>query len=236
MDQEKVSQLIKDIRKQHHLTQRQLAEKYNVTYQAVSKWENGKNMPDIILLKQICKDFDIDLLEVLDSKNTKKKDKRLVLILVLSIIIVVGCTFFLFWYFTKQSDFQFKTLSSDCSDFTISGSIAYNKNKSYIHISNINYCGGTDDTLYQMIECTLYESKNDTKITIAKSECDKKEPIQLETFLKNVEFSVDHNSLLCNYEENKHLFLEINATDEEGKTTHYQIPLNVNGLCEGELN
>lgn len=41
MNQEKFGKLIKDIRKKNNLTQKQLAAKYNVTYQAVSKWENG---------------------------------------------------------------------------------------------------------------------------------------------------------------------------------------------------
>lgn len=41
MNQEKFGQLIKEIRKTNHLTQKQLAEKYHVTFQAVSKWERG---------------------------------------------------------------------------------------------------------------------------------------------------------------------------------------------------
>ena len=53
MNQEKFGNFIKEIRKKNNLTQKQLAEKYNVTYQAVSKWENGKNMPDTSLIKQI---------------------------------------------------------------------------------------------------------------------------------------------------------------------------------------
>ncbi len=61
MDQEKVGKIIKEIRVQNHLTQKEFATKYGVTYQAVSKWENGKNMPDIALMKQICDDFHIEL-------------------------------------------------------------------------------------------------------------------------------------------------------------------------------
>ena len=38
MDTEKIGQLIKKIRKENHLTQKQFADKYGVTYQAVSKW------------------------------------------------------------------------------------------------------------------------------------------------------------------------------------------------------
>ena len=38
MDQEKIGNLIKKIRKENHLTQAELANKLGVTYQAVSKW------------------------------------------------------------------------------------------------------------------------------------------------------------------------------------------------------
>ena len=61
MDQEKIGKIIKEIRKNNNLTQADLANKYNVTYQAVSKWENGKNIPDISILKQMSKDFNIDI-------------------------------------------------------------------------------------------------------------------------------------------------------------------------------
>lgn len=45
MNQEKFGTIIKNIRKKYNLTQKQLADKYNVTYQAVSKWENGLSFP-----------------------------------------------------------------------------------------------------------------------------------------------------------------------------------------------
>ena len=71
MDQEKFGKLIKEIRKTNNLTQKQLADKYNVTYQAVSKWENGVNMPDISLIRQISKDFNISLDELFDGFKIK---------------------------------------------------------------------------------------------------------------------------------------------------------------------
>ena len=54
MNQDKISKLIKDLRKKNNLTQNEFAKEFNVTYQAVSKWENGKNLPDINVLKEIC--------------------------------------------------------------------------------------------------------------------------------------------------------------------------------------
>ena len=89
MDTERIGKLIKQIRKDNHLTQKDLALKYNITYQAVSKWENGKNIPDISLLKQICDDFNIDINSFLtgdyvlntnaSSKNNFNKKKFLIL-------------------------------------------------------------------------------------------------------------------------------------------------------------
>ena len=76
MNQEKIGKFIKDLRKKNNLTQQALADKYNVTYQAVSKWENGKNMPDISLLKQMSKDFNVSLEELFDGEIKKKSNKK----------------------------------------------------------------------------------------------------------------------------------------------------------------
>ena len=77
MNQEKIGKFIKDLRIKNNLTQAQLAEKYGVTYQAVSKWENGKNLPDMSLIKQMSKDFNIDINDLLDGEyNTKKRNNK----------------------------------------------------------------------------------------------------------------------------------------------------------------
>lgn len=91
MNQEKIGNLIKQIRKENQLTQQQFASKYGVTYQAVSKWENGKNIPDIALLRQMSKDFHIDIQDILDGEMTTKKKKKYKYVW---IVIVVFCFLF----------------------------------------------------------------------------------------------------------------------------------------------
>ena len=88
MDQEKIGNFIKEIRTKNNLTQKQFADKYNVTYQAVSKWENGKNMPDVALIKQISKDFNISLEEIYNGERNinKKKNNFIVYIILLFLI------------------------------------------------------------------------------------------------------------------------------------------------------
>lgn len=50
----KIGMFIKKLRKEKGLTQQQLADKLNVTFQAVSKWENGETLPDTGLLLDLC--------------------------------------------------------------------------------------------------------------------------------------------------------------------------------------
>ena len=73
MNQEKIGEFIKKLRQDNNLTQKDLANKYNVTYQAVSKWERGLNIPDISLLKQMSEDFNISIEELLSGKPTEPK-------------------------------------------------------------------------------------------------------------------------------------------------------------------
>ena len=54
MNQEKIGKFISNVRKDKKLTQRQLADKLGITDRAISKWENGKSMPDLSLLKPLC--------------------------------------------------------------------------------------------------------------------------------------------------------------------------------------
>lgn len=46
MDQAKIGRFISDQRKKKKLTQEQLAEKLHISNRTISRWENGKTMPD----------------------------------------------------------------------------------------------------------------------------------------------------------------------------------------------
>lgn len=233
MDQEKIAKFIKDIRKKHNLTQKQFADKYNVTYQAVSKWENALNMPDTSLMKQICKDYNISLDELLDGEYKKNNRKKVIVIAFLIILFVALLITFLIIFkpFQNENDFHFKTLSTECNNFNISGNISYNENKSAIYITNIKYCGGDDTEEYKQIECTLYESNNNIERKISSFQSDY-EKIKLEEFLQDVTISIDNYEKACKeYQENS-LYLSINATDYNEKITSYKIPLKLSSCSK----
>ena len=231
MDQDKISKFIKEIRTKEHLSQQKFAEKYGVTYQAVSKWENGKNMPDITILKQICSDYGTNLDSLLDTKVPKPKKKKLGLIILIVAIVILAAVLLLFYLHTHNDDFQFKTLSTTCDNFNLYGSIAYDSKKSSIYISHITYCGKEDHKKYQQVECTLYETNNNTKTSIGHYSYKKDKEITLEEFLKNVNFNINHYDKTCKaYTENS-LHLEIDATDLKNEVTTYKIPLKIKDNC-----
>ncbi len=233
MNQELIGKTIKEIRKKENLSQQKFAEKYGVTYQAVSKWENGKNIPDITIIKEICKDYNLDLNDFLDTKIKKKFNNKFKYIII-GIIILTIFTLILSFYITQRqsnNNFEFKTLSSNCTDFNLYGSIAYNDSKSSIYISHIIYCGKEDTTKYKEIECTLYESNDKTKTEISKVNYNQDNIITLEEYLKDITFNIDNYEKTCKtYKENS-LYLEINAIDTEDKITTYKIPLTLEENC-----
>ena len=78
MDQIKIGKFIAERRKNKNLTQMQLAEKLGITDRAVSKWENGKAMPDSAIMLELCDTLEIsvnDLLhgEVISMENYNKE-------------------------------------------------------------------------------------------------------------------------------------------------------------------
>ena len=230
MDQEKVAEFIKKIREENHLTQKELADKYNVTYQAVSKWENAKNVPDISILKSMSKDFNVSLDDILEGQYSKKKISKKLITIGIIIAAVVMVSIFLIIKISDNDDFEFKTLSTTCNNFTISGNISYNRQKSAIYISNINYCGGNDNNNYQEIECTLYEYDNGKEIEISSYKYDGAESITLENFLKDVVFVVDNYNSVCKNYSKDSFKLMIKAKMED-KTIHYDIPLSLSDKC-----
>ena len=75
MTEEKTAKLIRDARKQKGMTQKELASRLGVSVQAVSKWENAKGLPDILLLEPLSKELDLSVAELVtgDSEEAEAR-------------------------------------------------------------------------------------------------------------------------------------------------------------------
>ena len=76
MDQKRIGSFISELRKEKNMTQKDLAEKLGVTDRAISKWENGRGMPEVSLMKPLCEALGISINELLSGERIEQKDYR----------------------------------------------------------------------------------------------------------------------------------------------------------------
>lgn len=70
MEQQNIGKFICAKRKEKNLTQEQLAEKLGVSNKTISKWENGKCMPDYAVVELLCEVLEITIAELLAGKES----------------------------------------------------------------------------------------------------------------------------------------------------------------------
>ena len=69
MDQKKTGSFLRELRKEHGITQEQFAEKLGVSARTISRWETGSNMPDISLLSEIADYYDVGIPEIIAGER-----------------------------------------------------------------------------------------------------------------------------------------------------------------------
>ena len=124
MDQKKIGKFICSLRKEKQLTQEQLAEKLGVSINAVSKWERGLSFPDVSLYKDLCKELDINIEELINGEKSKsstakekailnvvktnktEKKKRNIIIIVFTFLITLLIIFGLIIYKYKSREVE----------------------------------------------------------------------------------------------------------------------------------
>ena len=74
MDQISIGRFIAAERKRKGCTQKQLAEKLNISDKTVSKWECGKGFPEVSLLLPLCKELDITVNELLSGARVSEEE------------------------------------------------------------------------------------------------------------------------------------------------------------------
>ena len=63
------------LRKANKLTQLELAEKLNYSDKAISKWERGESLPDIIILKQLADIYNVNIDYIISEHTEEDKEK-----------------------------------------------------------------------------------------------------------------------------------------------------------------
>ena len=73
MNQRKIGEFLKQLRKEKGLTQEQAAEHFYVSSRTVSRWETGKNTPDLDMLVDIAEFYAVDIYEIIDGERKSER-------------------------------------------------------------------------------------------------------------------------------------------------------------------
>ena len=67
MNQEKIGKFIATLRMEHSMTQKKLAQRLGVSDKTISKWETGRGLPEISIMKSLCETLDVSMNELLSG-------------------------------------------------------------------------------------------------------------------------------------------------------------------------
>ena len=73
MDQVKIGKFIAELRKEKNMTQQQLGDKIGVSFKTISKWENGRGMPELSLLKPLSEELGVTINEILSGERIQSE-------------------------------------------------------------------------------------------------------------------------------------------------------------------
>lgn len=74
MDQRKIGEHLKELRKAKGVTQEVLADQLGVSRRTVSRWETGSNMPDLDIIVLLADYYDVDVREIFKGEATEAKE------------------------------------------------------------------------------------------------------------------------------------------------------------------
>ncbi len=229
MDQEKIGQFIKKLRKDNHLSQQEFAKRLGVSFQAVSKWENGKNMPDISTLKEIKKQFHVPIDEILGGVEAKDShNKKYWFLVIFLTLIIMGLIIFILFYFKSTNQlnnkFKFNEVTSTNTDFKVSGNVVKTNDRTSLIINRVFYTKEDENIKYSELNCNLYEEKENKKNKI--TTCDNGYDLTLSEYLQNLKIRMDHYTENCPMFTETKMYIEINA-QSNNKTVIYKIPIEI---------
>lgn len=199
---DKISKIIKELRKEKNLTQNELGDKLGVSGKAVSKWERGESLPDITIIKKLSDILGISSDELLQGKinHTSKKMNIKYFILPL-LILLIGVSLSIILINRKDNNNIFNE----------------EKSCTLVKTFYINHIGQSNDENYKYI--TISEYQTEGIYTIKLSNIQAKDIIKENNY--EFTFSVPKDYTTDSIEDlfNNREIISINKTDKVGMET-----------------
>lgn len=244
MKEKKVGEFIAKCRKEKNITQEQLAEAVGVTGASISKWENGRNLPDTIYFDALSNELEVSVLELMNGekfpedsvpasslnkvleecmsaykKKERKKRYKIISILIV-ILLILTLSIFLLFYINNYNKFRIYSLISEDLVYNASGVLSITNDKNLLMISGLS-CNSCDDIKIYDAEIQLYigEKLIYRRGDISSYEKGDKEYFNLNQFLHSIVINIQEEKNSNEYAlksiEKDSLILIINYIDKD---------------------
>lgn len=243
MDKDKIGAYIKAKRNELGYSQKELAEQLHVTPQAISKWENGRGLPDIEIIKDMSTIFKVNMEDVLNGEeslpqSTPQSPKKFYYIIASLLIIIcigiVGAFVHKASMNAEGSNFEFMGVSSNNDSFSIKGVAAYSKEQKSLYISSIKYTDECRD-LYTAVELGIYEVEDGVLREVASvgslEEATYTDGKHLPDILESIDVKIDQLDTTCS-DISTSLEMMVSAKRIDGVIITFEVPLEIGESCE----
>ena len=136
----KSGEFIADLRKSKGMTQSELGELVGAGDKTISKWERGINVPDVIMLSNLAKIFDVSIHEILNGKRDEKLNPKIVKlyenkkirysVLAVSIVFLISFIILVMYFCNNFDRFKIYRINSRADKYELTGNI-YQAGKHY---------------------------------------------------------------------------------------------------------
>lgn len=136
----KSGEFIADLRKSKGMTQSELGELVGAGDKTISKWERGINVPDVIMLSNLAKIFDVSIHEILNGKRDEKLNPKIVKlyenkkirysVLAVSIVFLISFIILVMYFCNNFDRFKIYRFKNNSSEFELTGNF-YQAGKHY---------------------------------------------------------------------------------------------------------
>lgn len=239
MNLDKIGKFILSLRKERNLSQNKLAEMIPITRQAISRWEQGKSLPDSSTMMRLSDIFGVTIdellsgerieknrekgslqnviLNLIDDYNLKKKRLKTMMILsVVTVITLIGLFFGYYFVSTYNSIKVYKIQGTGTNSYTYNGIMITIKQNSYMRLGEIQV--SNDNLSVEKVKLYYFDKDKKEKVIYEDNNTD----ILITDYLGyNEYFSYDDLKYLI-----RNLYLEIfydNQTNEK-----YKLKLDIN--------
>lgn len=232
----KIGKFILELRNERGMTQNDLADLIPVTRQAVSRWEQGKSIPDSYTLMILSDLFDVTINELLNGERNVKdeevnmekialeiidenisKEKKIKKVTIISVIVIIALIlgFLLYYFFATYDSVKIYTINGESDNFiSDDGLMIVTKQKIYIKLGSLQY----DDLDVDKVR-VFYRSKDEEKLLL---EDERGDYLIIDYYGYDEYLSYDNIDILTN-----NLYLDIYYNDDKNEKMKLDVNLDM---------